>query len=134
MGKVNVGQAYDFYLSFSDDIAARIGSELKKMRRRRQLFYPTSNSPPHSSSSTSMAMDRQSPPPSINDISVDTYPSTSNGAASPKQKDVPLFTFRQVAMICERMCSEQEDKIRESYDKVLNDKLSGMVYDMLANT
>jgi len=105
-----------------DDIAARIGSELKKMRRRRQLFYPTSSSPPHSSSSTSM--DRQSPPPSIADISVDTYPSSSNGAASPKQKDVPLFTFRQVAMICERMCTEQEDKIRESYDKVLNDKLS----------
>lgn len=99
-----------------EEIAARIGSELKRMQRRKQLFS-TSNSPSPSTSSISQE-----------GISVDTCSSSaaqfSPGTSSPKQKDVPLFTFKQVTMICERMCREQEDKIRENYDKVLNDKLS----------
>ncbi|XP_005109687.1 akirin-2 [Aplysia californica] len=114
-----------------EEIAARIGSELKRMQRRRQLFYPTSSSPPPSVNAISI--DRQSPPPSQdilahNAISVDSFPSSSphssTGTCSPKQRDVPLFTFKQVTMICERMCQEQEEKIRENYDKVLNNKLS----------
>lgn len=101
-----------------EEIAARISHEVKRMQRRRQLFYPQSSSPPPSGPSP---MDRQSPSPPL---TVDTYPSTSAGTISPRQKDVPLFTFRQVAMICERMCHDQEEKMRESYDKVLNNKLS----------
>lgn len=102
-----------------EEIAHRIGSELKRMQRRRQLFYPPSSSPPSGS---------QSPPPSHDAITIDSFSSpcmqSSSGTCSPKQKDVPLFTFRQVTMICERMCKEQEDKTKENYDKVLNHKLS----------
>jgi len=99
-----------------EEIAAKIGSELKRLQRRRQLFSPTS-------CGQSVSHERLSPQPS-HELSIDTCSSSSNGTASPKQKDVPLFTFKQVTMICERMCHEQEEKMRESYDKVLNDKLS----------
>lgn len=116
--------------SFTEEIAARIGSELKRMQRRKQLFLPTGyHSPPLS---TCSALGRQSPPLTLDTLtcvnSSNDFPSTSqsaSGSCSPKQKDVPLFTFKQVAMICERMVREHEEKIREDYDKVLNSKLSG---------
>jgi hypothetical protein len=112
-----------------EEIAARIGSELKRMQRRKQLFYPTSHSPPPS---TCAALGRQSPPLSLEILTslagTNDFPSIPSQSASeissPRQKDVPLFTFRQVSMICERMAKEHEDKLRENYDKVLNNKLS----------
>jgi len=101
-----------------EEITARISNEVKRMQRRRQLLYPASSSPPPAG-----AMERGSPSPPL---AVDTMAvaGTSSGVSSPRQKDVPLFTFKQVTMICERMCEEQEEKLRESYDKVLNNKLS----------
>ncbi|RUS85956.1 hypothetical protein EGW08_006285 [Elysia chlorotica] len=114
-----------------EEIAARIGSELKRIQRRKQLVYPSSLSPPLT---TCAALGRQSPPinsdllASVASASASDFPSSSqpssSGMSSPKQKDVPLFTFKQVAMICERMVRDHEDKIREQYDKVLNNKLS----------
>ena len=44
---------------------------------------------------------------------------------SPSKKDAPLFTFRQVSLLCERMLKEREDQIREEYDKVLTCKMAG---------
>lgn len=113
-------------------IAARIGSELKRIQRRKQLVYPSAASPPLT---TCAALGRQSPPvnsellasmasASNGDFPTSSSQSTSSGLSSPKQKDVPLFTFKQVAMICERMVRDHEDKIKEQYDKVLNNKLS----------
>ncbi|KAH9494671.1 Akirin-2 [Bulinus truncatus] len=112
-----------------EEIAERIGSELKRMQRRKQLFMPHSLSPPPS---TCSSLGRQSPSltydmlASIN--SSNDFPSASiqsnSETCSPKQKDVPLFTFKQVTMICERMIKEHEEKIRENYDKVLSNKLS----------
>ncbi|CAL1537484.1 unnamed protein product [Lymnaea stagnalis] len=112
-----------------EEIAERIGSELKRMQRRKQLFLPRSHSPPLS---TCSLLGRQSPPLTLevltNVNSNSDFPSTSSqsasGTCSPKQKDVPLFTFKQVTMICERMVREHEEKIRENYDKVLSNKLS----------
>ncbi|GFN75459.1 akirin 2 [Plakobranchus ocellatus] len=116
-----------------EEIAARIGSELKRIQRRKQLVYPSSHSPPLT---TCSALGRQSPPNPMNpDVLASvaaisnsdfhaSLPSTSSGLSSPKQKDVPLFTFKQVAMICERMVHDHEEKIKEQYDKVLNNKLS----------
>lgn len=43
---------------------------------------------------------------------------------SPSGKEKPLFTFKQVGLICERMLKEQETQIREEYDQILNTKLS----------
>uniref|UniRef100_A0A672GIK5 Akirin-2 n=1 Tax=Salarias fasciatus TaxID=181472 RepID=A0A672GIK5_SALFA len=48
---------------------------------------------------------------------------TSSGA-SPVRKEQPLFSLRQVGMICERLLKEREDKIREEYDEILTTKLA----------
>ncbi|CAN9507894.1 unnamed protein product [Ophioblennius macclurei] len=50
-------------------------------------------------------------------------PGTSSGA-SPVRKEQPLFSLRQVGMICERLLKEREDKIREEYDEILTTKLA----------
>jgi len=58
-------------------------------------------------------------------------PESPTGSSSPgtsflasSKRDQPLFTFRQVGLICERMLKERENEIREEYDKVLTSKLA----------
>ncbi|XP_065488189.1 akirin-2 isoform X3 [Patagioenas fasciata] len=46
-------------------------------------------------------------------------------ASSPLKKEQPLFTLRQVGMICERLLKEREEKIREEYEEILTTKLAG---------
>lgn len=41
------------------------------------------------------------------------------------KKEQPLFTLRQVGMICERLLKEREEKVREEYEEILNTKLAG---------
>ena len=41
-------------------------------------------------------------------------------------KDQPLFTLKQVTMVCQRMMKEREELVREEYDKVLSAKLAGI--------
>ncbi|XP_061846251.1 akirin-2 isoform X1 [Colius striatus] len=54
-----------------------------------------------------------------------TGPGTSSAASSPLKKEQPLFTLRQVGMICERLLKEREEKIREEYEEILTTKLAG---------
>ena len=110
--------------SFSEQIAANIALELKRMQRRKQLQFSGSNSnPPSPGTSTSghCSMDN----------SGSSSPSHTNSsqffnALSPNKKELPLFTFRQVSLFCERMLKEREQQIREEYDKVLTSKLAGL--------
>ncbi|CAL8317172.1 unnamed protein product [Merluccius merluccius] len=53
-------------------------------------------------------------------------PSGSSGscATSPTRKEQPLFSLRQVGMICERLLKEREEKIREEYNEILTSKLA----------
>ncbi|XP_076372571.1 akirin-2-like [Tachypleus tridentatus] len=50
--------------------------------------------------------------------------SFGQGLHSVTRKNQPLFTFRQVGFICERMMKERERKIKEEYDQALNTKLA----------
>lgn len=59
--------------------------------------------------------------------SASALPGTSSGS-SPVRKEQPLFSLRQVGMICERLLKEREDKVREEYDEILTTKL-GEQYD-----
>ncbi|XP_037097854.1 akirin-2-like isoform X1 [Syngnathus acus] len=61
----------------------------------------------------------ESPPPSQSTMSV-----TSSGGASPSRKEQPLFTLRQVGMICERLLKEREEKVREEYEETMTSKLA----------
>ncbi|CAL1585566.1 unnamed protein product [Knipowitschia caucasica] len=51
-------------------------------------------------------------------------PGMSSGASSPTRREQPLFSLRQVGMICERLLKEREEKIREEYDEILTSKLA----------
>jgi hypothetical protein len=55
--------------------------------------------------------------------SLSTPASPSTPTTSDNNK--PLFTLKQVQIICERMLKEREKQLQEEYDKVLNQKLSG---------
>lgn len=46
------------------------------------------------------------------------------GQSSGSSNNNPVFTFKQVSLICERLLREQEQSIREEYDKVLETKLA----------
>ena len=54
------------------------------------------------------------------------YIGTPSATSSPLKKEQPLFTLRQVGMICERLLKEREEKVREEYEEILNTKLAGM--------
>lgn len=56
---------------------------------------------------------------------------TSSATSSPTRKEQPLFSIRQVGMICERLLKEREEKIREEYDEILTTKLAGKNMDVL---
>jgi len=104
-----------------DQIAANIAIEIKRMQRRRQLGSgsppsPGSSSPPHESMSSMM-------PQTCSAMAAQSSPAFFN-ALSPTKRETPLFTFRQVSMVCERMMQEREDQIRAQYDKVLTSKLA----------
>ena len=53
------------------------------------------------------------------------YIGTSSATSSPLKKEQPLFTLRQVGLICERLLKEREEKVREEYEEILNTKLAG---------
>lgn len=84
----------DVPLKTSEEIAAAVRDELLRLQRRRQLVG--SHCP-----------------------SADT----PLGSA-PGRNEQPLFSFRQVGLICERAMKELDGQIREEYERVLSAKLS----------
>lgn len=91
----------------SVQIAENIREEMRRLQRRRQLQYI----------SDSQGTDSSAP-------SSPTGCSNGGGPTSPSRRDQPLFTFRQVGLICERMMKDREHQIREEYDQVLSNKLA----------
>lgn len=53
--------------------------------------------------------------------------SSYSPGSSPPRKEQPLFTLKQVTLICERMLKEREAQVTEEYDKVLREKLAGLL-------
>ncbi|XP_018118891.1 akirin-2 isoform X1 [Xenopus laevis] len=96
-----------------EQILYNIKQEYKRMQKRRHLetsFQPTD--PCCSSEGHPQTFIPSGP----------TLPGTS--ATSPLRKEQPLFSLRQVGMICERLLKEREDKIREEYEEILTTKLA----------
>ncbi|RXN06152.1 putative arginine--tRNA mitochondrial [Labeo rohita] len=99
----------------TEQILSNIKQEYKRMQKRRHLessFQQTDSccpldSQPHSSISSTA-----------------TLPGASSGSASPSRREQPLFTLKQVGMICERLLKEREEKVREEYDEILTTKLA----------
>ncbi|XP_057209605.1 akirin-2 [Triplophysa rosa] len=96
----------------TEQILSNIKQEYKRMQKRRHLessFQQTD---------TCCPIDSQ-PQTSISN----TIPGSS-GSASPSRREQPLFTLKQVGMICERLLKEREEKVREEYDEILTTKLA----------
>ncbi|CAN9502078.1 unnamed protein product [Ophioblennius macclurei] len=64
----------------------------------------------------------ESPPQSS--MTVSSMTGTNCGGVSPSRKEQPLFTLRQVGMICERLLKEREEKVREEYEETMTSKLA----------
>lgn len=96
-----------------EKMAENIREEIRRMHRRKQLSFNNSILEQMQDSDTSGSeMGAESP----------RRPDTPPTAV--KNPDMALFTFKQVQMICERMLKEREEKLREQYDAVLNNKLA----------
>lgn len=119
-----------------EQIAQNVREEIRRLKRRKMLNpgersmeceggYDSPVSPPSPPSPACPVSPSISPSPS-------PAPSSSTGLAtlqhhhhqSSLSRDKPLFTFRQVNLICEQLLREREVKIREEYDKVLASKLA----------
>jgi len=120
-----------YYISIvfsAEQIAANLSMEIRRLHKRKQLHYPSgSSSPPHPSQSSST--DSCASPSAMDSQCVQTLAQCSSNslfnALSPNKRDIPLFTFKQVSMICERMLKERESQIREQYNSVLTCKMAG---------
>ena len=106
----------------SDELASKIGIEIKRLQRRGRTGMSSThgtssadsgaNSPQHSSSMLSIVSQSSLPTPTV--------------AASSHCHDTPMLSLRQVQMVVGRLLKEHEDNLREEYDKILNDKLTGL--------
>nr|XP_040139012.1 akirin-2 isoform X2 [Ictidomys tridecemlineatus] len=98
-----------------EQILYNIKQEYKRMQKRRHLETSFQQTDPGCSS------DAQ---PHAFLLSGPASPGTSSATSSPLKKEQPLFTLRQVGMICERLLKEREEKVREEYEEILNTKLA----------
>ncbi|XP_054753292.1 akirin-2-like [Lytechinus pictus] len=108
-------------------LAAHISQEWRRIKRRKRLEDSYSTESPVSSemmeqaSRFGLTSGCFSPP----STSTNPMPNLPSGSLQQTQtKDQPMFTLKQVILICERMLKEQESRIREEYDKALTCKLA----------
>ncbi|XP_074602948.1 akirin [Brevipalpus obovatus] len=102
----------------AEEIAANIKDEMKRLQNRKQLHYQSSANQFQINSQTDSNSNE-------NDTSFPESLSNSVlGLLSPSRRDQPLFTFRQVTIICERILKEREASLKEEYDRVLSSKLA----------
>ena len=88
----------------ADKLAASLEAELKRLQKRR-LFVSSDPSPCHQVGGDATA--------------ACVCPS------SPRPKDQPLFTLKQVVMVCQRKLKEREEHLKEEFERVLSTKLAG---------
>ncbi|XP_066533465.1 akirin-2 [Hoplias malabaricus] len=98
----------------TEQILFNIKQEYKRMQKRRHLES-------FQASDSCGSLDSQ-PSSSVSTHSVLT--GLSAGCSSPSRKEQPLFTLKQVGLICERLLKEREEKIREEYEETLTTKLA----------
>ncbi|KAF2987252.1 hypothetical protein EK904_000063, partial [Melospiza melodia maxima] len=114
--KYSEGQDQVFLVKHGhEQILYNIKQEYKRMQKRRHLENSFQQTDPCCST------DAQ---PHAFLLTGPALPGTSSAASSPLKKEQPLFTLRQVGMICERLLKEREEKIREEYEEILTTKLA----------
>ncbi|XP_026089686.1 akirin-2-like isoform X2 [Carassius auratus] len=99
----------------TEQILSNIKQEYKRMQKRRHL---------ENSFQQTDACCHLEPQPHTSTSSTASLTGASCGSSSPSRREQPLFTLKQVGMICERLLKEREDKVREEYDEILTTKLA----------
>lgn len=129
-----------------NEMADNLRDELKRMKKRRQLVpyfeasaaaataakQPTSThsepmEPGKAASATAAAgasSETASPKASTSKAATAVQQQPISAKALVGTKDKPVFTLKQMSIICERMCQERTDKVRQEYDQILQQKLS----------
>lgn len=109
-----------------EQILANVREEVKRLQRRKQLqFYSQPNNNQHPQDT--LMCESPGSPSSLSSCPRSPSPFTAASLNLPggsSTKDKPLFSFKQVSLICERMLKERETEIREEYDRVLTLKLA----------
>ena len=133
----------------SSEITNHLRDELKRLRKRKHDSPFASNSPPSSPEPMDdhTAMRTASQALSVNTASPFMGMAGPSSPRSPKSADKPVFTLRQMTLICERMCKvrvlstfgtssltnvacsyvffqERTDHVRAEYDRILQMKLA----------
>ncbi|XP_054845192.1 akirin-2-like [Eublepharis macularius] len=98
----------------TEQILYNIKQEYKRIQKRRHLDNFQQTDPCCSTDAQSQAFLLTGP----------ALPGTSSASASPLKKEQPLFTLRNIGMICECLLKEREEKIREKYEEILTTKLA----------
>ncbi|XP_065649033.1 akirin-2 isoform X2 [Hydra vulgaris] len=99
-----------------EDLAKNVQEEWCRYRCRKKCISPSS--PPNSmqfQQCTSLYW---------NGSSSNTSSISMSPPRSPNGSDSPSLKIKQVVLLCERLWKEREEKLREEYDQVLNEKLA----------
>lgn len=99
----------------SEQVSQNICNELLKINKRRKLSL----------------CDTESIDSELFDDNLveSTEDASTSSILRPSKSEKPLFTFRQVRLICERMLREREEELCEKYNTMLTSKLAEQ-YDM----
>ncbi|XP_067947710.1 akirin-2-like [Watersipora subatra] len=98
-----------------EQLADSIRTEIKRLRRRKTKTIT------HTVGSVSQSDSSDGELPSA---SPSTSTSQTNCSHEQRKDTTPLFTFKQMTVLCERMVKEQTERLCEEYDQVLASKLA----------
>eukprot|EP00794_Sanderia_malayensis_P000269 gene269-893_t len=127
-----------------DELSANVYEEWKRIQRRQRIMgdvspqstsrHPTPVAANKDASNPTPSNQMQLPLPvmpfhnlsTFSGISQQASPCSSSvevGVKAGPAKDQPMFTAKQVIMLCERLWKEREEKLKEEYDQVLHERL-----------
>ena len=111
------------YCVVIDELANKIGVEIKRLQRRGRVGTSSAHVAAADSGTSS-------PQQSSSMLSVVSQPSLLTQMSAPLSshcRDTPMLSLRQVQLVVGRLLKEHEDLLCEEYDKILNEKLTGLL-------
>jgi len=108
----------------ADELAAKIGVEIKRLQRRGRIGISSTHGTASADSGTNSPHQSSSMLSLVPQSSLST-PLTAAVSTSSHCHDTPMLSLRQVQLVVGRLLKEHEDNLREEYDKILNEKLTG---------
>jgi len=115
----------------SDEIAAQLSIHLRQLHSRRHCLSSFTSQGQQFACSRALTLTDQDFGGVGSDVmmsssstNVSDGTSTVSDDSTPRRKDVPMFTLKQVGLVCERMMKERQEELQQEYEKLLTAKLS----------